>query len=159
MTDKPDPMALVDSIKADVKALVKAHVALAIEEAKPKAAAAGIMGGMFGAAGYFGLNAASLLFLAGAAGFAALFSNWMGPYGSVALGLLAMAVVLLILAGILALVGKGRLPELKKPLDVVDEAKETVDHAKAGVELGKAQVEAEVAATKLPQLERSSATL
>ena len=111
ITERMDPKTLVNNIVVDTKSAAQDTVALAKAEIQPAAKAAGTAGGMFGAAGYLGASAASLLFMAGGFGFGLLFQHlfsW-GPLAATALGFVSMALILLILAGILALVGKGKL--------------------------------------------------
>lgn len=156
MTDRPDPKALIDSVKTDVIGMGKNFVALGMAEVKPRAKAAGIMGGMFGAAGYLAINAVSLLFLAGAAGFAALFHLWLGPFGSAALGLVAMALVLLLIAAVLGFVGKGKIDDVKQPVETPDVAKRAVGEVKSGIERGQHLVDAEIEASKHEAIEPTS---
>lgn len=146
MTDRNDPKTLVNNIVVDTKSAAQDTVALAKAEVQPAAKAAGAAGGMFGAAGYLAANAASLLFLAGGLGFAVLFANlfdW-GPLASTALGFVTMAVLLLILAGILAMVGKGKLKDVKAPKAAVAEAKNIVETLKGSFQRGVNSVDAEV---------------
>lgn len=144
MSDSQDIRSQVATLATAGKTLAIAWKDKAIAQAKPKAKSAGIMGGAFGAAGYFAMNAISLLFLAGAAGFGALYSSFLGPWGATGLGLVTMAVVLLILAAILALIGKAQLPELQKKLDIGDDVQAGTESIKAGIEKGKAEVAAEL---------------
>jgi hypothetical protein len=144
VSDTQDIKSLLASLVTAGKTLAIAWKDKAIAQAKPKARSAGIMGGAFGAAGYFAMNAVSLLFLAGAAGFGALYSSFLGPWGATGLGLVTMAVVLLLLAAVLALIGKAQLPELQRKLDIADDMQAGTDSIKAGIEKGKAEVAAEL---------------
>lgn len=144
MSDTQDIKSQVATLVTAGKTLAIAWKDKAIAQAKPKAKSAGIMGGSFGAAGYFAMNAVSLLFLAGAAGFGALYSSFLGPWGATGLGLVTMAVVLLVLAAILALIGKAQLPELQKKVDLSDDVKAGTESIKVGIEKGKAEVAAEL---------------
>ncbi len=144
MSDTQDIKSQVATLVTAGKTLAIAWKDKAIAQAKPKARSAGIMGGAFGAAGYFAMNAVSLLFLAGAAGFGALYSSFLGPWGATGLGLVTMAVVLLLLAAVLALIGKAQLPELQKKVDLGEDVKAGTDSIKAGIEKGKAEVAAEL---------------
>ncbi len=144
MSDTQDIKSLLASLVTAGKTLAIAWKDKAIAQAKPKAKSAGIMGGAFGAAGYFAMNAVSLLFLAGAAGFGALYSSFLGPWGATGLGLVTMAVVLLVLAAILALIGRAQLPELQKKVDLSDDVKAGTESIRAGIEKGKAEVAAEL---------------
>ncbi|MDO5285901.1 MAG: phage holin family protein [Actinomycetia bacterium] len=152
MADRPDPTTMINEIKSDVVVIGKDLYALAKAEAKPRAVDAAVLGGSFGAAAYLAACGAALLFLGGAAGFAALFSLWLGPYGAVALGLVAMAVVLFVIALVLALVGKSWWPRLKRPLQTVDAATGTAKELKSSLGRGQQMVAAEIEASKQPAL-------
>lgn len=146
ITERMDPKTLVNNIVVDTKSAAQDTVALAKAEIQPAAKAAGTAGGMFGAAGYLGANAASLLFMAGGFGFGLLFQHlfsW-GPLAATALGFVAMALILLILAGILALVGKGKLKDVKAPKSAITEAKKTVETFKGSLQRGVNSVDADV---------------
>ena len=91
-------------------------------EIKPAAKHAGIGVGMFGGAGYFGIVGALLLWLCGAFAFSLMWQhigNW-DILLSLVVGFATMAVVLFILAGILALVGKGPSGRSSQPSPVVN---------------------------------------
>ncbi len=108
-----DPRVTVQNISADVKALVDAEIALAKAELMPKAKSAGLGAGLFGAAGYFAISAASLLYVAASLGVGSLLGGLVGTVPGIALGFLIVAVVMLIMAGIMAVVGKMKLEALK----------------------------------------------
>ncbi|MEL4503628.1 phage holin family protein [Luteococcus sp. H138] len=146
MAERQNPMTVVNNLVTDTKAVVLDNLALAKAEVTPSAKAAGVGGGMFGAAGYLAANAASLLFLAGGFGFAKLFSgllNW-GPLPSIALGFVAMALVLLLLAGILAMIGKSKMKQVKPPEQAIKEAKVTAETVKQSLASGVNEVNANV---------------
>ena len=67
-----------------------------------------------------------------------------GPLAATALGFVAMALILLILAGILALVGKGKLKDVKAPKSAITEAKKTVETFKGSLQRGVNSVDADV---------------
>ncbi|WP_203567806.1 phage holin family protein [Aestuariimicrobium ganziense] len=134
--------SIVDRIKTDGARIATDLKALAQAEVKPAVAHAGKGGGMFGAAGYLALNAVSLLFLAGAGAFTLL---WSGPVGlgmvlSVVLGLISMALVLLVIAAVLAVVGKKEIDQVKAPEATIAEAKATVAALKTSAAEGKTVV-------------------
>lgn len=152
-------MSQTQDLKNQVSTLVDAVKALgmgwkdkAIAQAKPKAKSAGILGGTLSAAGMFAIKAVSLLVLAAAAGFGALYSGFMNPWAATALGLVTVAVILLILAGILALIGKSQIPELKKKPTISEDVKLGTDTFKVGIEKGKAEVAAELKGVHPPEL-------
>lgn len=129
---------IIDKLKKDAPALIKDNLALARSELQPAAKHAGVGGGMFGGAGYVGLNALSLLFMAGGFGFGLLFASlWSwGPLLSACVGFVAMALVLLIIAGILALLGKGEIDKVEPPKATIAEAKATKDALAASIRRG-----------------------
>lgn len=137
---------IVANITEDIKTIVRGEIELAKAEIVPAGKAAGVGAGMFGAAGYLGLNAASLLFMAGGAGLGLLFTQLLEwpLLGGLAMGFVLMAVVLLVLAGILALVGKGQLKKVKAPEAAPAEAKATVAAVKTAVDRGVADVKGEL---------------
>lgn len=124
---------IVKNLTDDIKVLVRGEVELAKAELTSSAKAAGAGAGMFGAAGYLALNAVSLLFIAGALGLALLVGY--------PLGFVIMAVILLVIAAILALIGKSQVKKIKAPEETIAEAKATGDAVKLAVERGKAQAE------------------
>lgn len=140
----------VERIKADGATIAQDLAALAKAEITPAAQHAGKGGGMFGAAGYLALNAVSLLFLAGAAAFTLLFAEaiGLGVLLSVVLGLLAMALVLLVLAAILALVGKKEIEQVKAPEATIAEAKATIEAFKTSAAEGRTVVEGNAVAAR-----------
>ena len=110
---------LVSDASRDLSAIVRAEVALAKAEVKVEAKTAALGGAMFAVAGVVAFLALILLLVAAAYGLVALgLSPW--------LAFLIVAVVLLVLAAVLALVGKSRLAKLKAPERTVRTAKETV---------------------------------
>ena len=117
---------LIKDIRGDVQLLVNDQVELAKSELTPAAKNAGIGGGMFGAAGYFGINAATLLYIAAALGLAALGL----PYWA---GFLIVAGVLLLLAGILALIGYTRVKKIKPPEKTIANGKALVNELSSAV--------------------------
>ncbi len=144
MSQTQDLKSQVSTLVDAVKALALGWKDKAVAQAKPKAKSAGILAGSFGAAGMLAVKALSLLVLAAAAGFGALYAAVMNPWAATALGLVTVAVILLVLAGILALVGRSQIPELTKKVDIGDDVKQGAQTVKAGIEKGRAEVEAEL---------------
>jgi hypothetical protein len=130
---------LIKDIRGDVQLLVNDQVELAKSELTPAAKNAGIGGGMFGAAGYFGINAATLLYIAAALGLAALGL----PYWA---GFLIVAGVLLLIAAILALIGYTRVKKIKAP-------EKTIANGKALVAELSSAVNRATAAASAPRIE------
>lgn len=130
---------VLKSISDDVKLLVRDEVELAKAELIPSAKNAGIGAGLFGAAGYFAICAAGLLYFAAAFGLVALgLPEW--------LAFLIVGVVLLLLAGVLALVGRARVKQVKAPERTIAEANRTVEEVKTATSRA-------LAAAKAPQIE------
>ena len=153
MSQTQDLKSQVSTLVDAVKALATGWKDKAIAQAKPKAKSAGILGGAFGAAGLFAVKAVSLLVLAAAAAFGALYSSVMNPWAATALGLVTVAVILLLLAGILALVGRSQIRVLTKKVDIGEDVKLGAETIKSGIEKGKADVEAELDGVHPPELD------
>jgi membrane protein implicated in regulation of membrane protease activity len=148
-----DLKSQVSTLVDAVKALAMGWKDKAIAQAKPKAKSAAILGGALSAAGLFAIKAISLLVLAAAAAFGALYSSVMNPWAATALGLVTVAVILLVLAAILALVGRSQIAELKKKVDISEDVKIGAETVKSGIEKGKAEVEAELDGVHTPELD------
>jgi hypothetical protein len=130
---------IIKSITDDVKLLVRDEVQLAKAELVPAAKNAGIGAGMFGAAGYFGICALSILYFAAAFGLVALgLSEW--------LAFLIVGVALLLIAGLLAVIGLSRVKKVKAPERAIAQANQTVAEVKAAAQHG-------LAAAKAPRIE------
>lgn len=138
MADRP-VKTLITDITNDAKGLAKGEIELAKAELVPAAKSAGIGAGLFGAAGYFGINAASLLYIALALGIAALGL----PYW---LAFLIVAVLLLVIAGVCALIGRAQVKKVKGPQRTIAQAKETVAELKGAVQRANAAANAADAA-------------
>ena len=130
---------LIKDIKGDVQLLINDQVELAKSELTPAAKNAGIGGGLFGAAGYFGINAATLLYIAAALGLAALGLPYWAAF-------LIVAGVLLLLAAILGLIGYTRIKKVKPP-------EKTIANGKALVSELTTAVNRATAAASAPQIE------
>ncbi len=139
MAEKPAVSDVIRDIQADITTIVKGEIELAKAELAPQAKKAGIGAGLFGAAGYLAINAATLLFITLAFAVSGLFHLWLAPVWAYTIGFLTTAVVLLVLAGLLALVGKGQLT-LKGPEKTVDQAQRSVTAVKTAVARGQANV-------------------
>ena len=130
---------LIKGISDDVKLLVRDEIELVKSELVPSAKNAGLGAGLFGAAGYFGINAATLLYFAAAFGLVALGLAWW-------LAFLIVAAVLLLLAAVLALVGYTRVKKVKPPERSIAVANESVTEIKAAIQRA-------TAAANAPQIE------
>ncbi len=114
---------LVADISNQMSGLVKAEIELAKAEVKADVTKGGIGAGLLAGAAFFALIAFILLCFALA-------------YGLVAAGLaqwaafLVVTGVLLVLAAVLALVGRGRLQQVSAPKRTIDTAKDSVEAIK-----------------------------
>lgn len=110
---------LVAQATEDMSAILRAEVALAKAEITEDVRNGAMAGGLFGAAGYLGLLASILLTIS-------------AGYGLVAAGLaawlafLVVALVLVLLAGLLALVGKSRISRVGPPERALRSARQTI---------------------------------
>lgn len=130
---------LIKDIRGDAQLLVNDQVELAKAELTPAAKNAGIGGGLFGAAGYFGVNAATLIFIAAAMGLAALGLPYWAAF-------LIVAGVLLVIAAILGAIGFTRIKKVKPP-------EKTIANGKALVAELQAAVSRATAAASAPRIE------
>lgn len=114
---------LVADISHEMSGLVRAEIELAKAEVKAGVTKGGMGAGLLAGAAFFALIAFILLCFAGA-------------YGLVAAGLpewaafLVVTGVLLLLAAVLALVGRGRLRQVSAPQRTIDTAKASVEAIK-----------------------------
>lgn len=121
---------LIGLITTDVKQLVADEVALAKAELIPSGKHAGIGSGMFAGAGYFALNGLSLWFIAGALGIGRLFG---APTGWASLGFVVMGLLVLLVAGVLALIGKSQMDKVKGPEKAISNGKAVIEEAKLAI--------------------------
>ena len=113
---------LVVDIKTDVTDLVKSEVALAKAELADDAKAAGAGAGMFAGAALFGFFALMLLFIGASLTLALLLPEWAS--------FLIVGVLLLVVAGVLALVGKSKISKVKAPERTIATSKDSVQALK-----------------------------
>lgn len=141
MVEKNDIADVIASIQSDVKAIVRGEIELAKAELIPQAKRAGIGVGLFGAVGYLGLSAMAVLFstlgFAWAVGFQAWFHLDVLP--ALFWGFLTDVVTILLLAAVLALIGKAQL-KFSGPEATVAQAEASVAAVKDAVERGKDEV-------------------
>jgi uncharacterized membrane protein YqjE len=107
---------LVKQLSEQTSRLVRQEVALARAEMTEKGKAAGIAGGMFGAAGVLVLLALGALTACFILALALVLDAWLAA--------LVVAAAYAAIAGVLALVGKRRVQEASPPLP--EQAKESV---------------------------------
>ena len=106
--EEPSVGALVQSAMADVSTLIRSEIELAKAEVGRSAKKAGIGAGAFGAAG-------ALLFFSGIFLFVTIaeFLTWLGLIRWISY--LLVWLLLVVLAGIAALVGRGQIKKIEKP--------------------------------------------
>lgn len=149
---EPEVGDVLGDITDDVRTIVRGEIALAKAELAPQAKRLGIGAGLFGAAGYFAMSAATLLFITGGLALSALFMNIVPVVWAFTLGVLSMAIILLVLAGVLVLIGKGKMSNPGPKLTLL-EANRTIDALTGAVAQAGANVRAIVAgAPRTPRL-------
>lgn len=136
MAEEREAKEILSGITDDIRTIVRAEVELAKNEAMPSVKKGGIGAGLFGGAGFFAINGLSLLFIAASLALSMLIKN-LWPIGFVIMG-----VLLLIIAALLALVGKGQIQQAKPsaPSEAAAQAKGTVEDIKAAVSRGNKRV-------------------
>ncbi|GAA1174171.1 phage holin family protein [Ornithinimicrobium humiphilum] len=118
---------LVSDVSTDLSQIVRGEVELAKAEIKADLQHAGKGAGMFAGAGVLGLYGLMLLLL-GLAGVIAIWLPWWA-------GLLIVAGILFLIAGVLALIGKKSVTQVKgKPQRTIDNAQQTVAALKTAPE-------------------------
>jgi uncharacterized membrane protein YqjE len=128
-TDLQDrPMGeLVKQLSDQTTHLVRAEIELAKAELAAKGKQAGIGAGMFGGAGLLGFFAFGALTAAAIAGLSTAVATWLAA--------LIVAGAYLIIAGIAAVMGKGRVQRATPPLP-----QQAIDTTKTDVQVTKARV-------------------
>jgi Putative Actinobacterial Holin-X, holin superfamily III len=116
---EPTLGALVASASRDLSTLIRSEMDLAKAEIKDDVAAAAKGGAMFGAAGFLGLLASIVLSFALAYGIDTWLATW--------LAFLIVGAAYLLLAGLLALVGKRQFGRLQPPKRTINSTKKTVE--------------------------------
>lgn len=122
--DEPTVGQLVANASKDLSSLVRSELELAKSELKSTAVAAGTGAGMFGGAAFLALLAVILLSIAAAYGV-----NALGLHP--ALAFLIVAVLYLLIALALVLVGKKMIGKAKGPQRAIETSKESVEALKA----------------------------
>lgn len=136
MAEQSEISELIKNIQADITTIVRGELALAKEELMPPAKAAGAGAGLFGAAGYFALVGAATLFTAIGFAWSVGFQGWFHLDLLPALwwGFLTDAVMVLLIAAIVALIGVALVKRAKfTPDATIASIHDTVDTVKAAV--------------------------
>src|SRR3954454_6024804 len=124
--DEPTLGALVHQLSEEIPQLVRSEIRLAQAEVTEKGKRVGIGAGMFGAAGVLGWFGLGTLIATAVLALAEALPAWAAA--------LIVAIVLFAVAGVLALVGKGRVKEGTplKPERAMAGAREDVETLKGG---------------------------
>lgn len=138
---QPEIGEVLADITADIQTIVKGEIELAKAEMVPQVKRVGIGAGMFGAAGYLALQAATLLFICGGLALSALYQNLVPIIWAFTLGFLTMAVILLVIAGILVLIGKSKV-KVSSPEATISEADLSAKAVSGAIAQGQANVRA-----------------
>ena len=154
MADQSDIAEVIKNIQADVTAIVRGEIELAKAELMPQAKAAGIGAGLFGCAAVFGLAGVSLLFLGLSFWLSFGFQTWfhLELLPALAWGFAVMAVLFVLVAGILALVGKNQL-KFTGAVETVASAEASVAAVRDAVGTGLEEVEALSLTGRRPAIE------
>ena len=118
---------LVRSLSEDLTTLVRDEIRLAQAEVSDKAKKAGVGVGAFGGAGVLALYGLGVLIAAAVLGLAAVVSPWLAA--------LIVAVVLFVVAGVAALIGKKKLSQAAPPVPsrAIDSVKTDVAEIKESI--------------------------
>lgn len=118
----------ISDIIAEFKVLAEREAELAKAEIKPSAIRAALGGGMFGGAAIFGLQALLLFLIAMSLLVGWLYSQSGGldVWPAMVLGFVTIMVLCLVIAGILALIGRAQLKRIRKPEATITEFKTTI---------------------------------
>lgn len=146
MADSTPLSGAIMSMTDDIRTIVKGEIELVKAEMIPQAKKAGVGAGLFGAAGVLGINGATFLLVAAAFGVSELFIHFLSfsLASGLALGFVTTSLVLFLLAGILAGIGKGKVSGFKGPESARAHAEETVSAVRQAVETGQARAAAEI---------------
>ncbi|WP_328458916.1 MULTISPECIES: phage holin family protein [unclassified Amycolatopsis] len=118
---------LVSDLSDEVKRLVRDEIRLAVLELQHKGKKMGFGAGLFGAAGLFALFGVGALVATAVLALALVVPGWLAA--------LIVAVVLFLIAGVAALVGKKEVTQAVPPVpeEAITGVREDVDTVKQGV--------------------------
>ncbi|MDR1791364.1 MAG: phage holin family protein [Propionibacteriaceae bacterium] len=140
MADQPSIAQLVKDIQTDVSGIVHDELALAKAEMAEQGKRVGKGAGLLGVGGYLAFVASLLLFVAislwSGYGFVQCFG--MDPLFSICLGFTCAGVFFLIIGGLFALAGKGKV-HFEGPTKALDSQAKFKSAVKDGVAAGKAR--------------------
>ncbi len=126
MAEQQDLAGIIKNIQSDVRTIVRGEIELVKAELVPQAKSAGIGAGLLGGAAYLAITGALLLFFGLSFLLSLGFQSWFSltPFGAAAWGFCVMAFLLVLIAGVLALLAKQRMV-FSKPTDSIDQAEKT----------------------------------
>ena len=146
---EPQIGEVIKDITADVQTIIRGEIELAKAELMPQVKSTGIGAGLFGAAGYFAIQAATLLFICGGLALSALYTGLVNTIWAFTLGFLTMAIILLVVAAVLVLIGKSKI-KLSAPEKAIAEANRSIEAVTGAIDQGNANVKAIVAGAPRP---------
>lgn len=138
---EPEIGDVLTDITSDIQTIVRGEIELAKAELVPQAKRLTIGVGLFGAAGYFLIQTATLLFIGGGLAFTALYEPGVGIVWAFCLGFLTMAGVTLLVAAALGLIGWLKV-QVKGPESTIANAQQSVDAVTGAIDRGQANVRA-----------------
>lgn len=141
MAEQPAVSDVLTSITSDIKTIVQGEIELAKAEVVPQVKRAGVGAGMFGAAGYFAISALTLIYVSLGFVCSALYAMVMPLLWAGAAGFATVALIFLIVAGILVLIGKSRFA-FTSPERTLTEAELSLAAVQTAVNRGQANVAA-----------------
>lgn len=126
MAEQQEIADIIKGIQADVRTIVKGEIDLVKAELAPQAKTAGIGAGLIGGAAYLAMTAGVLFFLMLSFLIAIGFQAWFGldQLPALAWGFAIVTVLLLLVAGILALIARQKMV-FTGPESAIAQAQET----------------------------------
>ncbi|MEA5119633.1 MAG: phage holin family protein [Propionicimonas sp.] len=141
MAEQQDLAGIIANIQADVTAIVRGEIELVKAELVPQAKSGAVGAGLFGAAAYVAITAVTLLFFGLSFLLSLGFATWfsLSAFGAAAWGFSIMAVLLVVVAGLLVLIGRSRM-NFSKPKAAISQAEESVAEVRKAVSDGLQEV-------------------
>ncbi|MFT8395776.1 phage holin family protein [Propionibacterium sp.] len=138
MAERPRLSDYIANIKSTLPRMVSDIKELATAEMSSSVKHAGMGGGLFSGAGIFGLFALNCVLWAAVFGIANFYHYIAGRdwFTALALAFITFAVILLILAGILAVIGYTQVKKVKAPTATIAETKATIEALTTGLSAG-----------------------
>ena len=152
MSDRPRLGDQIATIKGAIPKMIAGIKELAKAELVPSAKHAGIGGGLFGGAGASAFFAFKCLLWAATFGVANFYHYVAGRdwFTALALAFVTFAVIALVLAAVMGLIGWLQVKKVKMPTATIEETKASISALSASVTAGLDDVKAEDEARKNP---------